>query len=195
MPTVLSVTLAVGAQQLTKYKAIVTRITAIEELAAITVLYADNPGTLTTNKLTTDRKIIRMYGPLDRRRCQVGRLRFRMENQGTIDNYVIDSVPDSSRAHASIKVLDFKSFNLVDKRTECTYREESQPRHEGYDRHHCRDRTCLVLRDPSLLYLSLAPFPLSHPKYNCTAWGLLKPLSCPASLPGRCDFAPSGGYG
>jgi len=34
MPTVLSVTLAVGATQLAKYKAIVTRITVIEELAA-----------------------------------------------------------------------------------------------------------------------------------------------------------------
>jgi hypothetical protein len=32
MPTVLSVTLAVGAQQLAKHKAIVTRITAIEEV-------------------------------------------------------------------------------------------------------------------------------------------------------------------
>ena len=35
MPTVLSVTLAVGAQQLAKYKTIITRITAIEELPAV----------------------------------------------------------------------------------------------------------------------------------------------------------------
>jgi magnesium-transporting ATPase (P-type) len=63
MPTVLSVTLAVGAQQLAKYKAIVTRITAIEELAGVTILCSDKTGTLTTNKLTIDRNTIKIYGP------------------------------------------------------------------------------------------------------------------------------------
>ncbi|KAJ3576923.1 hypothetical protein NP233_g85 [Leucocoprinus birnbaumii] len=42
MPTVLSVTLAVGAQQLAKYKAIVTRI---EELAGVTILCSDKRAT------------------------------------------------------------------------------------------------------------------------------------------------------
>ena len=37
MPTMLSVTLAVGAPQLAKYKAIVARITAIEEFAGVTI--------------------------------------------------------------------------------------------------------------------------------------------------------------
>lgn len=51
MPTVLSVTLAVGAQQLAKYKAIVTRITAIEELAGVTILCSDKTGTLVSSLL------------------------------------------------------------------------------------------------------------------------------------------------
>ena len=64
MPTVLSVTLAVGAQQLAKYKAIVTRITAIEELAAVTILCSDKTGTLTTNEITIDHTTIKTHGPL-----------------------------------------------------------------------------------------------------------------------------------
>jgi H+-transporting ATPase len=52
MPTVLSVTLAMGATQLAKKKAIVTRITAIEELAGMNVLCSDKTGTLTLNELT-----------------------------------------------------------------------------------------------------------------------------------------------
>ncbi|KAG2336527.1 hypothetical protein BDR05DRAFT_1005779 [Suillus weaverae] len=52
MPTVLSVTLTVDAQQLIKYKAIVTHITAIKELASVTILCSDKTGMLTTNKLT-----------------------------------------------------------------------------------------------------------------------------------------------
>ncbi|CAE6452779.1 unnamed protein product, partial [Rhizoctonia solani] len=55
IPTVLSITMAIGAQQLAKHKAIVTRITTIEELAGVTILCSDKTGTLTTNKLTIDK--------------------------------------------------------------------------------------------------------------------------------------------
>jgi len=65
MPTVLSVTMAVGAQQLAKHKAIVTRITAIEELAGVTILCSDKTGTLTTNKLTIDMNEVKRYGPFN----------------------------------------------------------------------------------------------------------------------------------
>jgi len=126
MPTVLSVTLAVGAQQLAKYKAIVTRITAIEELAAVTILCSDKTGTLTTNKLTIDRETIRTYGPFSVDDVvKLAAYASRTENQDAIDTCVVGSVPDPSKAHAGIKILDFKPFNPVDKRTECTYREES----------------------------------------------------------------------
>jgi H+-transporting ATPase len=126
MPTVLSVTLAVGAQQLAKYKAIVTRITAIEELAAVTILCSDKTGTLTTNKLTIDRVTIRTYGPFSVEDViKLAAYASRMENQDAIDTCVVGSVPDPSKAHAGVKILDFKPFNPVDKRTECTYRDES----------------------------------------------------------------------
>ena len=52
MPTVLSVTMAVGARVLAKKKAIVSRLVAIEELAGVDVLCTDKTGTLTQNKLT-----------------------------------------------------------------------------------------------------------------------------------------------
>ncbi|GAW03491.1 plasma-membrane proton-e [Lentinula edodes] len=126
MPTVLSVTLAVGAQQLAKHKAIVTRITAIEELAGVTILCSDKTGTLTTNKLTIDRNTIKTYGPFSADEVILfAAYASRTENQDAIDASVVAALGDVSKARAGIKLLDFKPFNPVDKRTEITYREES----------------------------------------------------------------------
>ena len=52
MPTVLSVTMAVGARLLAAKQAVVSRLVAIEELAGVDVLCADKTGTLTQNILT-----------------------------------------------------------------------------------------------------------------------------------------------
>ncbi|KAG8900418.1 plasma membrane H+-ATPase [Tulasnella sp. 403] len=129
MPTVLSVTLAVGAQQLAKHKAIVTRITAIEELAGVTILCSDKTGTLTTNKLSIDRALVKTYGPFSPDDVMLlAAYASRTENQDAIDACVVGSLDDPTRARAGIKLLDFKPFNPVDKRTEITYREESTGR-------------------------------------------------------------------
>ncbi|KAM6503201.1 hypothetical protein JOM56_000144 [Amanita muscaria] len=126
MPTVLSVTLAVGAQQLAKHKAIVTRITAIEELAGVTILCSDKTGTLTTNKLTIDRNTVRTYGPFSAEDViLLSAFASRTENQDAIDAAVVTALGDPGRARAGIRLLDFKPFNPVDKRTEITYREEA----------------------------------------------------------------------
>ncbi|KAJ7104360.1 hypothetical protein B0H15DRAFT_795129 [Mycena belliarum] len=126
MPTVLSVTLAVGAQQLAKHKAIVTRITAIEELAGVTILCSDKTGTLTTNKLTIDRETILTYSSFSADDViLLAAYASRTENQDAIDMSVVQAIGDTSRARAGIKLLDFKPFNPTDKRTEITYREES----------------------------------------------------------------------
>jgi H+-transporting ATPase len=129
MPTVLSVTLAVGAQQLAKHKAIVTRITAIEELAGVTILCSDKTGTLTTNKLTIDKALIKTYGPFSAADALLlAAYASRTENQDAIDACVVGSLDDPNQARAGIKLLDFKPFNPVDKRTEITYRDESTGR-------------------------------------------------------------------
>jgi len=52
LPAVLSVTMAVGAEKLAAFKAIVSRLVAIEEMAGMDILCTDKTGTLTKNELT-----------------------------------------------------------------------------------------------------------------------------------------------
>ncbi|ANB36278.1 metal-transporting ATPase [Rhodovulum sulfidophilum] len=54
LPTVLSVTMAVGAERLARMKAIVSRLVSIEEMAGVDVLCSDKTGTLTLNQLTVE---------------------------------------------------------------------------------------------------------------------------------------------
>ncbi|MDX2368407.1 MAG: plasma-membrane proton-efflux P-type ATPase [Colwellia sp.] len=58
LPAVLSVTMAVGAVNLAKKKAIVSRLTAIEELAGVDVFCSDKTGTLTKNEMQVAESII-----------------------------------------------------------------------------------------------------------------------------------------
>ena len=52
LPAVLSATMAIGAGTLAKMKAIVSKLTAVEELANMDILCSDKTGTLTKNELT-----------------------------------------------------------------------------------------------------------------------------------------------
>ena len=51
MPAVFSITMALGALALSKQKAIVSRLAAIEEMAGVDILCTDKTGTLTKNQL------------------------------------------------------------------------------------------------------------------------------------------------
>ena len=51
MPAVFSITMALGALALSKQKAIVSRLAAIEEMAGVDILCSDKTGTLTKNQL------------------------------------------------------------------------------------------------------------------------------------------------
>ncbi|KAJ2334485.1 hypothetical protein GGI00_001833 [Coemansia sp. RSA 2681] len=122
MPTVLSVTLAIGAKQLAEHKAIVTRISAIEELAGVTILCSDKTGTLTLNELTIKIDAVKQYSDVSVDDVLLfSAYASRVENQDAIDKSVVESLHDITLARQGIEVLDFVPFNPVDKRTEVTY--------------------------------------------------------------------------
>ena len=118
MPTVLSVTMAVGARLLATKQAIVSRLVAIEELAGVDVLCADKTGTLTQNSLTLGTPFsIDSVTPatviLD------GALASRADNDDPIDRAVLGGLEDTKVLQA-YTVTHFEPFDPVHKRTEAT---------------------------------------------------------------------------
>jgi H+-transporting ATPase len=118
MPTVLSVTMAVGARLLAKKEAMVTRLSAIEELAGMDVLCADKTGTLTQNKLTLGDPFSVDKVPAGQVvRCAA--LASRAEDKDTIDLAVLGSIKDDKELKGC-QILHFQPFDPVHKRTEAT---------------------------------------------------------------------------
>ena len=116
MPTVLSVTMAVGARLLATKKAIVTRLVAIEELAGVDVLCSDKTGTLTENKLTLGDP----FSVKDITAEQVviaAALASRADDDDTIDLAVLAGLKGND-ALAGYQVIEFRPFDPVHKRTE-----------------------------------------------------------------------------
>jgi H+-transporting ATPase len=116
MPTVLSVTMAVGARLLAKKEAIVTRLSAIEELAGVDVLCSDKTGTLTENKLTLGDPFS-VHGVSADQVILCGALSSRAEDQDAIDLAVIGGLKNN-QALAGYQILHFQPFDPVRKRTE-----------------------------------------------------------------------------
>jgi H+-transporting ATPase len=116
MPTVLSVTMAVGARVLAKKNAIVSRLAAVEELAGMDVLCSDKTGTLTQNKLTLGDPF-GADGATPEQVIFSAALASRAEDQDPIDLAVLSGLKGSQQ-QGGYQVLHFLPFDPVHKRTE-----------------------------------------------------------------------------
>ena len=107
MPAVLSVTMAVGAVNLARRKAIVSRLTAIEELAGVDVFCSDKTGTLTKNEMQVAEPVVRARLTTSATLFLVAALASRLENRDPIElpifQYIDEHFPD----------LDWKSYRQV----------------------------------------------------------------------------------
>lgn len=123
MPTVLSVTMAVGAKLLAKQQAIVSKLVSIEELAGMDILCTDKTGTLTQNKLTLGQPFT-LNNITVQQLILYAALASRTDNNDTIDLAVVAGL-DKPDVLKDYHVAKFTPFDPVHKRTEATVTDSS----------------------------------------------------------------------
>ena len=122
MPTVLSVTMAVGSKILARNGAVVSRLAAVEELAGIDVLCSDKTGTLTKNQLEVGEPML-LDGVPRARLLRAAAWASRKENDDPIDRAVLAAAEDPDGPEdRDIALVRFVPFDPVEKRTAATLR-------------------------------------------------------------------------
>ena len=126
MQIVSTTVMAVGGRSLAEKKAILARLSAIEELSGMDILCSDKTGTLTQNKLqlfdpvlidpAVDKDELVFLGALAAKRMASG--------ADAIDTVIVASVAERDRPRLDAhEELDFTPFDPVLKRTEATVRD------------------------------------------------------------------------
>jgi len=120
LPAVLSVTMAVGALKLSRKKAIISKLVAVEEMAGMDILCSDKTGTITQNRLVV-KGLYPLAGFSEDDILLYGSLSSKAENNDALDNAVLEMAEKNNSLWtriSSFSVKNFKPFDPVSKRTE-----------------------------------------------------------------------------
>jgi H+-transporting ATPase len=128
MPTVLTVTMAVGARLLAAKEAIVSRLASIEELAGMDILCSDKTGTLTQNKLTLGEPFC-LDGIEKGDVILNAALASRAEDNDPIDLAILSGLKDEMNQD-NYQIIHFQPFDPVSKRTEATVKLPQRPQYK-----------------------------------------------------------------
>ncbi len=127
LPAVLSVTMAVGAMNLARRQAIVSKLTAIEELAGVDVFCSDKTGTLTRNEMQVAEPVV-FERHTEQDLFLVAALASRIENRDPIElpvfQYIGEHLPEAD--WKTYRQLSFTPFDPVRKRTEAEIEKDGE---------------------------------------------------------------------
>ena len=127
LPATFTLAQAFGAQALAKRGVLVTRLSAIEEAAAMDVLASDKTGTLTENRLTL--AALKPYAPHDEGELlRLAALACDAATQDPIDLAILDAARSRGLLAGLPERVNFIPFDPATKRAEAVYRENGELR-------------------------------------------------------------------
>ncbi len=119
LPAVFTLASALGAQELVSRGVLVTRLSAIEEAAAMTVLFSDKTGTITENQLKLV-EIVPAAGLTQESVLRLGLLSSDERSQDPIDLAIIARARELGITAGTAVISHFMPFDSATKRTEAT---------------------------------------------------------------------------
>ncbi len=121
MPAVLSVTMAIGAMNLARKQAIVSRLASIEELAGMDILCSDKTGTLTKNQMSM--REIEVFNSFNKEELiKYALLASKRENNDPLEVPIFEYAEKKNiKVEEEYKLLKFIPFDPIIKRTEAIY--------------------------------------------------------------------------
>jgi H+-transporting ATPase len=120
LPAVLTIVQSVGAKDLAKKGALVTRLDSVEDAASIDILCFDKTGTITQNKLSVVHSIP-LSGNKKEDVLRIASLTSRKEGMDLIDLAVIEYAQKSGISFNDYKQISYTPFDPSTKRTESIF--------------------------------------------------------------------------
>ncbi len=124
LPAVLSVTMTIGANRLARKKAIVSRLSAMEEMAGLQILCADKTGTLTENKLEVQEPE-QIHSDDKEEIILSAALTTQKNNEDPIDEAILKKL-ESREVLDKYDVVDFRPFDPTRKRAEADVKKDGK---------------------------------------------------------------------
>jgi H+-transporting ATPase len=127
LPAVLTVSLAVGAMALAKKEAIVSRLSAIEEMAGMDILCSDKTGTITKNSISVA-EVKTFPGATENEVITTAALSSAKESNDPIDMAIFarhSSMATTGVPSHNFVIVDFVPFDPVQKYSKATARDGS----------------------------------------------------------------------
>jgi H+-transporting ATPase len=127
LPATFTFAAALGSLELSQRGVLITRLSALHDLASMTVLCSDKTGTLTRNEAAVN-ALWAAPGFSDNDLVRAAALASDPAGQDPVDGAIVKAAADRGWHEGESKRLDFKPFDPAAKRAEAMYEEKTGPR-------------------------------------------------------------------
>jgi len=127
LPATFTLAAALGSVELSKRGVLVTRLSALHDIASMTVLCSDKTGTLTRNQATVN-ALWPALGESEEDLLRAAALASDPAGQDPVDGAIIKTAADRGWQDGKLERLVFKPFDPATKRAEAVYRDQATVR-------------------------------------------------------------------